>query len=129
MPWLVFDRFRSYIWRKLPFLSLLEDGQDWCLLLNTSPISSVLVWFLYFTIDLILETLKSFGIGYSTYGLVKSEKRKYPKQQLSDRRLKWCSCCLVKWVFLVDTSFSDKKNWTVFQEVLLSDTFLKIKLL
>lgn len=129
MPWLVFDRFRSYIWRKLPFLSLLEDGQDWCLLLNTSPIASVVVWFLYFTIDLILGTLKSFGIGYSTYGLVKSEKRKYPKQQLSDRRLKWCSCCLVKWVFLVDTSFSDKKNWTVFQEVLLSDTFLKIKLL
>lgn len=66
VSWLAFDEFRLHVSSKIYFLSMSEiEKEGFFVLPVSSPSASILGWFLYFAIDLILGSLILSEIGHS----------------------------------------------------------------
>ena len=129
VSWLTFDESKLKIYFKMSSLSTCEkEKREYCFLLHTSPILSMLRWLRYLTIDLITGSLILSEIGsqlaYSTIlRLLTILEKKVSRICAVLISLSRISPSSIKVTFSLDTILSYKKGLMLFQKVLLSVNF------
>ena len=129
VSWLVFIESKLKISCKIFSLSpCKKEKREYCFLLHTSPILSMLRWLRYLTIDLITGSLILSEIGsqlaYSTIlRLLTILEKKVSRICAVLISLSRISPSSIKVTFSLDTILSYKKGLMLFQKVLLSVNF------
>ena len=112
-----------------------ENEKKGCLFdlfLHTSPVLSMLAWFLYFKITLRIGS-ETFSNRESLWGLNPGILRFFSVSK--ERVQRFCNFVIFRNYFLIfiicsfETILSERKGFTVFQKILLSLTSFSFKLL